>query len=75
MEHDTEDYTKAKITIHNVLKLEMDLTGLEWTQQLYKVGLFCTINYNLHLRKVARLPVWMTRIGGRWIGHTKIELV
>ncbi len=68
-------YTKASIKIHSVLFLEMDLEGLSYQQQLYKVNLFCAINYNLMLRKRPNESIWEMRIGGRWIQHTSIVLV
>lgn len=68
-------YSYASIKIHNTLFLTMDLEGLEWTQQLRKVGLFCRINHNLHLRKRPGEVIWELRDNGRWLQHTSIVLV
>ena len=68
-------YKKASIKISNCLFLTMDLEGLTYKQQLYKVSLFCKINYNLKLRKIPNETIWEMRVVGRWINHTSIVLV
>ena len=64
----------AVIKIHNVLTLTMDLSKCSYAQALYKINLFCLINYNLKLRKMRRLLVWKMRVGGLWIDHTTIHI-
>lgn len=68
-------YSKAILKIHNQMRLEMYLGGMDWCQQLYQIDKLRRILPTLHLRKKAHEPVWMMRIGKRWINHTSIELV
>ena len=67
-------YSYASVKIHNVLFLKMDLIGLTYKQQLYRVDLLCKILHTLKLRKRANETIWEMRIGERWIKHTSIVL-
>lgn len=68
-------YSRASVKIHNVLILSMNLEGLTYRQQLYKVDLLRQILRTLRLRKRPNQNIWEMRIGGRWINHTSIVLV
>jgi len=67
-------YSKVVFTISKNDILVMDVRGLEWTQILRRVD---NVNRYCHLRmrKVPRKPLYMLRIGGRWINHTRAEII
>jgi len=67
-------WKEARFTLHNVLVWRMNVSKYDWGQICRKMNMTCRILYNLKMRKVARKGVWMMRIGGRWISHTRIEL-
>jgi len=69
-----DGYSKAFVTIHNVLKLEMDVRELDWAQIYRKISMLAVICPSLKLRKYPNSRVWMMRVGGRWIYHTRVEV-
>jgi len=68
-------YSRASVKIYNALMLSMDLEGLTYKQQLYKVDLLRQILWTLQLRKRPNQNIWETRMYGKWINHTSVVLV